>query len=570
MSLTMTAILICVFALGTISIVSAWRGSNRAAEETMRLICDSSSATIDEYLKGIEQSVDMVSRYAVEELSSVELVKGGVIGADGYGEEGLRTVHQAQQQEELDDYLQAYIERIEPVFHSVANRTHGAVTFYYRINPEISRKEQGFIYSRVGNAAFNKTTLTRLESYGMDDLGRTGWYYIPLERGRPSWIEPYDNENLGVKMVSYIAPLYKAGTFLGVIGMDIGYDTLIDQIRDIRIYDTGYAFLAYPNGTVVYHPTLESGVSGAELGASFEKQIAQMADVGRNETPIVYEFGGQRQQLCYSTLSSGLRLAVTAPVREINQRGRQLTNYMILTSLVILIVFSAVTAVMMKRLTNPLRRLTEAAKGLAEGNYNVQLDYERDDEIGVLTKSFQQLVAHLRIYISDLNSRAYQDAMTGVRNKGAYALFEQKMNDAIRMATPEEPARFALIMLDCNGLKRINDTYGHEKGDAYLKRACSLICDTFPHSTVFRMGGDEFTVALRGVSYDQREELLRRFDQQTEAINAVATEPWESVRIAKGMAAYDPALDANAESVLKRADEIMYINKKRSKEGRDA
>ena len=47
-------------------------------------------------------------------------------------------------------------------------------------------------------------------------------------------------------------------------------------------------------------------------------------------------------------------------------------------------------------------------------------------------------------------------------------------------------------------LKLINDTYGHEKGDIYLKTACNAICDVFRHSPVFRMGGDEFAVLLQG------------------------------------------------------------------------
>jgi diguanylate cyclase (GGDEF)-like protein len=566
----MSAILISVLTFGSISIASAWRESSAASAETMRLICDNTGASVDAYLQGIEQSVDMISRYAVEELSSVELVKGGVAGADGYGSGELRSVHEAQRQEELDRYLHDYIGEIEPVFRSVANRTNGAVTFYYRINPEISRKEQGFIYSRIGNASFEKVKLTRIERFSEDDTGRTGWYYIPLQRGRPSWIEPYDNENLGVKMISYVAPLYKAGTLLGVIGMDIGYDTLIDQIRDIRVYETGYAFLVYEDGTIVYHPTLESGSSTVERGSFLEHELKRLGGEGRNSEPIIYYSGGMRHQMFFSTLSSGLKLVVTAPVREINQSGRSLVRYLMIAAAVILISFGTITAVMMKRLTKPLQRLTVAAKELAEGNYDVTLDYDGDNEIGVLTRSFQQLVSHLKVYISDLNSRAYQDAMTGVRNKGAYTLFERKLNDAIRSSKPEEPARFAIIMLDCNDLKRINDTYGHEKGDEYLKQACRVICGAFPHSPVFRMGGDEFTVVLRGVSYDERGELLRDFDRRAAEINDHASEPWEMVRIAKGLAEYDPVHDSNAESVLQRADENMYVDKKKTKAARKA
>ncbi|MBO4913977.1 MAG: diguanylate cyclase [Oscillospiraceae bacterium] len=568
MALTIVAILSSVIVLGTISIVSIRRKSASAAADTLRLTCDNCSSAIDSYLNGIEQSVDMVSRYAVEQLSSIELARGGVIGADGTLSEELRTVQEARQQESFDRYLSGYIADIEPVFHSIANRTNGVVTFYYRINPELSRKEQGFLYTRVGNDSFAKTSLTKLDRYSEDDVEHTGWYYIPIQRGRPSWIEPYDNKNLGLKMTSYVAPLYKAGTFLGVIGMDIGYDTLINQIRDIQIYDTGFAFLIKKDGTIIYHPVLESGSNSVLPGSALERGFSEVKGISRNTLPIIYDSEGEQRQLFFSELSSGMLLAVTAPEKEINQSGSLLTNYLLAVSLAILFIFSTITAIMMKRLTNPLRSLAEAAQELADGNYNVTLDYSEDNEIGVLTRSFQHLVEHLKIYISDLNSKAYRDAMTGVRNKGAFAIAARKLDDSIKVASPGEEPHFAFIMFDCNNLKKINDTYGHEKGDEYLKQACRLICDTFPHSPVFRMGGDEFTVLLQDASFDQRRILLRSFDWATEAINRRASEPWELVHIAKGIAIFDPEKDKDSESVLKRADAEMYEDKKRSKSGR--
>ncbi|MBE7008213.1 MAG: diguanylate cyclase [Ruminococcaceae bacterium] len=564
MALTMTAILISVFALGSISILSVRRESEKTAAESMRLLCDNCASSVDSYLKGIEQSVNMVSRYAVEELSNVALVEGGVVGADGHS--GLQWNTDGEpRQETLDKYLSDYVDSIEPVFRSVANRTNGVVTFYYRINPEISKQETGFLYSRDENASFVKEKLTRLERYDAGDEGRTGWYYTPLERGRPSWLEPFFNRNLNVRMISYVAPLYKAGTFIGVIGMEISYETLISQIRDIRVFETGFAALAEQDGTVVYHPWLSSGESILQNDVKFGNDFAEISSQNRNTQPILTERQGERRQMFFSTLSGGLKLIITAPVREINESGSRLANRLTVASVLILLIFSALTAVLMRRLTRPLQQLTEAAKGLAEGNYDTQLDYAGDNEIGVLTKTFQQLVDHLKIYISDLNSKAYQDAMTGVRNKGAYAISARKLDDSIRMAKKGEEPQFALIMFDCNDLKKINDTYGHEKGDEYLRRACQLICGVFPHSPVFRMGGDEFAVILQDSSYEQRDGLLRGFDQFAEVINAKAREPWEFVHIAKGVAAYDPALDADSDSVLHRADEAMYADKIRIK-----
>ena len=95
-----------------------------------------------------------------------------------------------------------------------------------------------------------------------------------------------------------------------------------------------------------------------------------------------------------------------------------------------------------------------------------------------------------------------------------------------------------------------------------------MVCTAFPHSPVFRMGGDEFVVILQSEAYEQRRELMKEFYADVDKANARAGEPWEFVHIAVGVAAFDPATDQSAKCVLRRADELMYENKKMLKAGR--
>ena len=564
--LTMAAVLVSVLAIGVIGFFNIKELGDLYSDTTMRLLCENRRRSIDEYLISIEHSVDMVSRFAIDELDGVRLVEGGTVGADGGVDGVLRAVPQDLRQAELDAYLGGYLDKVESLFRSVANHTNGVVAFYYRINPELSDTQRGFFYSKISSAAFTRTELTELSAYSSDDENHVGWYYIPLMRGRPSWLEPYYNENLGIRMISYVTPLYKAGTFIGVVGMDISYDTLISQIKDFRIFQSGFAYLAEKDGTVVYHPLIENGINVADYDPSIQDAVALLSQQDRNAEPFRYHIRGQDWQMFFGTLSSGLKLIVTAPVSEINAGWTRLIYNIVTAGILILLLFLIVTGYLMQRLTEPLQRLTAASLRLADGEYDFELEYNGRDEVGILTQTFQKLVDHLQVYISDLNSKAYQDAMTGVRNKGAYSLYVRKLDDAIRSAGTEgEPPEFALAMLDCNNLKKINDTYGHEKGDLYLKKACGLICYVFPHSPVFRVGGDEFIVILREESYQQREELLRKFEENARSINERAEHPWESVNIARGVACYEPGRDPDVESVLRRADEAMYDNKRRCK-----
>ena len=70
-----------------------------------------------------------------------------------------------------------------------------------------------------------------------------------------------------------------------------------------------------------------------------------------------------------------------------------------------------------------------------------------------------------------------------------------------------------VAVCDVNSLKAVNDTLGHKAGDEIIRRACSLICNTFKHSPVYRIGGDEFAVILSGRDYERRQELLSEMEE---------------------------------------------------------
>lgn len=233
---------------------------------------------------------------------------------------------------------------------------------------------------------------------------------------------------------------------------------------------------------------------------------------------------------------------------------------LLVAALVILAVFIVLSFLTMDAATKPLAQLTTAARKLIAGSYDIELDYDGKDEVGTLTAAFRQLRDHLQLYISDLNSRAYSDSITGVRNKGAFTISLARLNDEIRLREERGSVEFAIIILDCNSLKKINDEYGHSRGDMYLQTACRTICQVFAHSPVFRLGGDEFGAILQQAEYRNHYDLLCAFDRAAEETNLSAEQPWERVNLSKGMAEY--AADESAEQVLQRADALMYEDKR--------
>ena len=164
--------------------------------------------------------------------------------------------------------------------------------------------------------------------------------------------------------------------------------------------------------------------------------------------------------------------------------------------------------------------------------------------------------------VSSLNKRVFVDALTAVRNKGAFSDYIETLQDRI---DHEERFDFAVGVFDCNNLKQINDRHGHDKGDEYLKAASRLICRVFQHSPVFRIGGDEFAVILENDDFQNRDALMREFEEKQKESCAAAQSEWDEVRVAIGIAVYDPSHDRSVTETARRADKIMYENKRMEK-----
>ena len=152
---------------------------------------------------------------------------------------------------------------------------------------------------------------------------------------------------------------------------------------------------------------------------------------------------------------------------------------------------------------------------------------------------------------------ANKDPLTGVKSKLA---FREKEAELDKLIVSGELGDLSLAVLDVNGLKHINDTYGHKAGDAYILSASRLICEIFLHSPVYRIGGDEFAVILTGHDRECREELVSNFNKAVEDNLSDG-----GVVVSIGFSDYHADKDQNLHDVFVRADELMYKRKQQLK-----
>ncbi len=492
------------------------------SEQLLYLLCEAGEKNLDYYFQSVEQAVEMVSAYVESDLEGLE-----------------------------PEQLPEHLERVREIFAAMAYKTNGVLTCYYRIDPAFSETAKGFWLVNLNGSVFQEHAVTDITLYDTEDTSSLVWFTVPKATGRPIWLPPYITDNLDMRVISYNVPIHQNGRFVGVVGIEIDYSTMAGQVDRISLYDSGCAFISDGAGRLIYHPRMDVTTMQTlpEVPAGFLD----------TKTYLRYSFEGVEKMAVRLALSNGMWLNVAVPLSEVNAGWHHWLLQIFIVSVLLLALFISITMRFAGHITKPLRDLTAVAEQVNAGHYDCQLDYSGEDEVGILTSAFRRLISHLKTYISDLNDLAYADALTSVNNKGAFDIYTENLQ--VRLRDKEHRPEFAVCIFDCNNLKLINDQEGHDKGDIYLKIACSLICSTFSHSPVFRIGGDEFVVILQNTDFGNWRELLRRFDEACAERRRKTEVRWEQVNVARGIAVYNPNIDDSVHDVVRRADKLMYENK---------
>lgn len=166
--------------------------------------------------------------------------------------------------------------------------------------------------------------------------------------------------------------------------------------------------------------------------------------------------------------------------------------------------------------------------------------------------------------IEELEISASTDFLTGSLNRvGGF----RALNNLI-MSSNEEKTKFSICFIDLNNLKEVNDTFGHNEGDNFIKTTVGIIENSLLEKYIlFRFGGDEFIVLFPNYSYDQTNEILNNISKSFKEYNTDIKHkvPNYQISISYGVAEYDFNKPITAEELINEADKEMYIFKRRYK-----
>lgn len=161
-----------------------------------------------------------------------------------------------------------------------------------------------------------------------------------------------------------------------------------------------------------------------------------------------------------------------------------------------------------------------------------------------------------------LRNLSLRDELTGLYNRrGFFALADQHLKTARRTGQT-----FALVYADIDGLKQINDTYGHQEGSQAIQRLASILAKSFRESDIVaRVGGDEFTILVADTTADNVQVPLALLQENMRRCNAQELRGY-TLSLSVGAVCVEHDNDASVEDLLVKADQAMYENKRRKRQ----
>ncbi|MCR4777126.1 MAG: diguanylate cyclase [Saccharofermentans sp.] len=534
----------------------------------MNLFCEERGDDLDTEFLRVEDAVGSLARWTRNKIPDVKKIS----------EDGKLRDNIVKDADDLIHFMTEHNEFIQ-----------GAYIHYTLDITGVTDREEGVYYTRNGEGKFSIIPFTQKEIE--EDPVAEYWYYGPIKNKKAVWTKPYYDASADDYLISYVEPVIIEDKPVAIIGIDISFSRLLKWADSLKYQKTGFMYLKEADGSVHYH--LED-LGHDHLHSDEEDQITDNAELmsqpKTGDELIRYYFDGRDRAMAFVTLRNGMKFVLCDDYHSVFSARNRAINVMVWISLGMTIVLAGVAALMANRITGPLRKLTFAANEISEGDYDVILPPERNDEVGELSRAFRIAIDNIRARSEDIKAHVraqerkiendaitlkkheddlltmrnlvYVDALTNVKNKTAYEETIVHLDEQIKAGTAE----FAVIMCDLNYLKMVNDNLGHKAGDQMLKNASGLLCKAFPLSTVFRIGGDEFVVIPSVVEYSRMDEMIGELEEMLKIERDSTDDITARISFAVGSAVYDRETDRCFNDVFERADRHMYAEKQKMHE----
>jgi diguanylate cyclase (GGDEF)-like protein len=478
-----------------------------------------------------------------------------------------------------------YEESLVPIIKKLNDTNINFMGIYVAFNPDITKDVHEIFFEDIHDNGIYK----RLENDSLSDFNPNNpamaWYYNAIKYKGGVWSDPYFDkldEKIVVEMISYSEPVYKDGTLIGVVGIDIDFNNFVKIVNKIQTPKGGYTFLLNDNLDYIVHKKFTSKDNLKEIQSGKYKFVAD--EMRREDSGcLVVEFEGEKKLLGYTHLINDWILVTSVPQRIIFEDMQSGILYALIAIILGLIVSARLAVEISKKISEPVILATHFAEELAQGNLDGKIHITSSDETATLGKSLNKAGENISILVGDLklteekliyqieelrkseetiSALAYNHPITGIRNRN-YLL---KNMPTILKKLKDNNQEGALFRLNFDNFKIINGTLGHSVGDEFLRKVSSILTNLLKdHQLLCHLGGDEFTLFIPNINglneiENLSEKLLNVFR------HSITANGYEILytTISLGISLF-PSHGTDIESLFKNADIALNDAKNRGK-----
>ena len=332
-----------------------------------------------------------------------------------------------------------------------------------------------------------------------------------MDQGKAAWTQPYYSPYLNRYIISYLRPIYEGGVMVAIVGIDLDFQAFIDRLyANPPEGEHGMILLSDATGTVEYSPEKPLGMPLVDKDIHLVDTSDKVTEASQTDnTMVTYTWDGQQSIAGIEGLRNGMNFIDLRQVEQIYGRTHKAFMQMGLGLVAVCILASLLPLYMISRLSERLQLVIEAAKEVGEGNYDVKLHDMHPDDIGELSRNFQAMTEKVAAAQENLTYMSQHDALTGVLNRMG---LDKEIADWLK-AHPASHG--ALVSLDLDGFKFINDLHGHMAGDEALRTLAKDLIESFGHDQIIgRNGGDEFVVFMKDTEPEQAEKVIKAFSNK--------------------------------------------------------
>jgi diguanylate cyclase (GGDEF)-like protein len=403
------------------------------------------------------------------------------------------------------------------------------------------------------------------------DFTGEAWFVEARDQGRVSIGRPYRDKVTGKALIVMAIPLGTDGTgprpvLAGV--EEVSAPGFLEAVGKARFGDSGGVLLVSPRDTM-FIASNDPKMTLRDTPPPGVNRLHDRAMTGWRGTGTTVNTAGQEMLATFvSVASADWFLVVRMPTEEAFRSIERMRNYIMQGSALFVVGLIVVLFIVLPRMFKPMRDAAREMLRMANGETELRpLAIVRDDEVGTLVAGFNYLLeevnkreAIMREREAQMTRKAHHDPLTGLPNR---AMFSQTFQLEIAFADMAGNA-FALMFLDLDGFKPVNDSYGHAAGDEVLRQVAARLRDAVrPQDSVARLGGDEFVIMVITGLDDPRAAAEAVAQHCLKAIALPFAVAGTEIRIGLSIGiAISPDHGVDPSLLMGRADTALYLAKK--------